>query len=162
MRIFEKGVGNVVRWLVKLDSDWLYRQQWHGYRGHRRRLRRRCRMVGTMRSGFPGIIVVDRTVIAMMMARGFQMLNFVGDVESVPSRQQTGLHGKTMQGQQHQQDNKKETTHVNDLEKAGGDYSKYGRASRRTATITGKSLTKRLYCVGFQYCRTVWDDSSSS
>lgn len=62
--------------------------------------------------------------MAVMMACSFQMFNFVGDVESVLCRQQAGLHGKTMQGQQHQQENKQQTTHVNDLEKAGRDYSK--------------------------------------
>ena len=62
-------------------------------------------MIREMGCGFVRVVIVDRTVIIVMMARGFQVLNLVHDVEQLSCERLTALHGKAMQGQKHQQEN---------------------------------------------------------
>ena len=68
-------------------------------------------MVGEMRCGFARVIIVDRAVIVVMMTCGLQVLNLVRDIECISGRQPTALHGKAMQGQQHQQEYAQEAMH---------------------------------------------------
>ena len=62
-------------------------------------------MVREMGCGFARVVIVDRTVIVVMMARGLQVLNLVRDVEHLSCGQPADLHSKAMQGEKHQQEN---------------------------------------------------------
>jgi hypothetical protein len=53
-------------------------------------------MVREMGCGFARVVIVDRTVIVVMMACGFQVLNLVRDVEHLSCEQPPALHSKAM------------------------------------------------------------------
>ncbi|RJG03508.1 hypothetical protein D3878_19485 [Noviherbaspirillum sedimenti] len=69
------------------------------------------RVFSVMLGGFAGIVIMDRTVIAVMMAGAFQMLKLMRNVENIFQRRPSALHGKTMQGQKQHQENANETAH---------------------------------------------------
>ncbi len=50
-------------------------------------------------------------VVAMVVTRALQMLGLVREVVSLSRRQPATLHGKAMQGQQHQQENADNAAH---------------------------------------------------
>jgi hypothetical protein len=121
--VFQEGIRDGISQLEALDHAGLGRKGRHGSWWQRGRLLG-SRVVCEMGFGFARVVVVDRTVIVvMMMACGFQVLDFMRNVERIDCRQPPCLHGKAVQGKKHQQENTQEATHEDQFEKPDRHYS---------------------------------------